>query len=179
MRNLILFLVFITLPFSGFSQKKNPKKRPIPPPVPEEYIAKLSTDTLTLQDGALPVLFLWEMNADTTLNPNTVFKELISLKFGETELNSSYSLETITLKKTKGNKKLPAAVIPKVIVAQNYCDAELSNGILTLKARDKPIMKFRVVYDRNKQLSHLLDLSDNTIYKHIESDEPVIALPAY
>lgn len=175
MRNLIFFLAFITLPFSGYSQKKNKNKLPSPPPA--ENLLVLSTDTLSLQEGAMPILFEWEMNADTTLKPSTVFKELIRLKYNATEVNGTYSLEPLTLKKAKGNRKSVVPEIPKKITAINYYDAAIANGILTLTERGRIVMRLKIGYDKNKQISYLKDLKGKKIYKHIESDEPVLAVP--
>lgn len=77
MRTLVLFLALMCLHFSGYSQKK--KTRPIQPPLPKSSMIEFSRDTLSLQQYALQILFQWKMNANTTLKPGTVFKELIKL----------------------------------------------------------------------------------------------------
>jgi hypothetical protein len=170
MKKLLPVLILLTLQLNGFSQKKG--KRKIPPPVPPYKTVELSTDTLTLQEYALPILFLWEMNADTTLKPNTVFKELIKLTYGETEVNGNYSLTPLKLKKVNGNKNAREPEVPKMITRISYYQPAIANGVLTLKERGRPAMTLKIVYDKNKQLSHLRDVNTGAIYRHIENIVP-------
>nr|WP_199082213.1 hypothetical protein [Pedobacter sp. ASV19] len=167
MKNLIIFLALVCLHFSSYSQKK--KARPIPLPPPKESIVEFLRDTLSLRQYALPILFQWKMNADTTLKPNTVFKELIKLTYGQTEINGEYSLEPLTLKKSKPGKAVPEINIPKKITRVGYYDAEISNGVVILKG--ERTLSLKIFYDKNMQVSYLKDLASGAIYKHIPSEE--------
>lgn len=173
MKNLIIFLALMCLHFSSYSQKK--KARSIPPPPPKASIVEFSRDTLSLQQYALPILFQWKMNADTTLKPGTVFKELIMLTYGQTEINGEYSLEPLTLKKLKPGKAVPETKNPKKITRVGYYDAEISNGVVILKG-DRTL-SLKIFYDKNMQVSYLKDLANGAIYKHIPSDQQPVAAP--
>jgi len=172
LRNLLIILILLTCYFSSYSQKK--KKRVIPLPPYKEQDAPFQ-DTLSLQDYSSPILFQWEMNADTTLKPGTVFKELIKLTYGRTEVNGYYSEQALTIKKVKGIKNPQEIEIPKMITRVTYYDALISNGIVILKG--SKVMSLKIVYDKNKQVKHLKDLDNGNIYLHIPSDEhPISAL---
>jgi len=173
MKNLIIFLALVCLHFSSYSQKK--KARPIPPPPPKASVVEFSRDTLSLQQYALPILFQWKMNADTTLKPNTVFKELIKLTYGQTEINGEYSLEPLTLKKSKPGKAVQEIKIPKKITRVGYYDAEISNGVVILKG--ERTLSLKIFYDKNMQVSYLKDLANGAIYKNIPSEEQPVTVP--
>lgn len=171
MRNLLIILVLMTCSFSSYSQKKKKNLTPQPPLMEQ---APPFQDSLTLQEYSFPILFQWELNADTTLVPGTVFKELIKLTYGRTEVNGYYSLQPLTLKKVKGIKNAPEIEIPKMITRVTYYDAAISNGIVILKG--SKVMSLKIVYDKNKQVKHLKDLDNGDIYLPIPSDEhPVVA----
>jgi len=172
MRNLVFFLALMCFHFSSYSQKK--KTRTIPPPPPKSSIIEFSRDTLSLQQYALPILFQWKMNADTTLKPGTVFKELIKLTYGQTEVNSDYSLQPLTLKKLKPGKAVLENKIPKMITRISYYDVEILNGVVILKG--EKTMSLKIIYDKNKQLSYLKDLDNGAIYRHIPSEEQPVAV---
>lgn len=176
MKNLFIFLALMTLHFSSYSQKK--KRRPIPPPPPKESVVEFTQDTLSLREYSSPILFQWKMNADTTLKPGTDFKEIIKLTYGQTEVNSFYSLEPLTLKKVKAGKDTPEIKIPKMITRVNYYDAVILNGIVILKERGRLVMSLKIIYDKNKQVRHLKDLKNGAIYLPIPSDEMPVAAPS-
>lgn len=173
MRNLAIFLALMCLHFSSYSQKKKTRTTPLPPPKPS--IIEFSRDTLTLQQYASPILFQWKMNADTTLKPGTVFKELIKLTYGQTEVNGDYSLQPLTLKKSKPGKAVLESKIPKMITRISYYNAKILNGVVILKG--EKTMSLKIIYDKNKQLNYLKDLDNGAIYRHIPSEEPPVALP--
>jgi len=174
MKHLFLFSVLITCALNSFSQKK--KSRPLPPPVPESKMVLPSQDTLSLTEYSSPLLFQWEMNADTALKSGTVFKELIKLKAGETEVNSFYSTEPVTLKKVKAGTTSEAK-IPKMITGINYYDASISKGIVTLAERGRTVLSLKVVYDKNKQVRYLKNIKNGALYRPIPSDPPPVAAP--
>ncbi len=173
-RNLFILLTLMTLSLSSYSQQK--KKRPVPLPPPKANIVELSQDTLSLREFSSPILFQWELNADTTLKPGTVFKELIKLTYGRTEVNGDYSTKPVTLKKSKVAKEISDSKIPNTITRISYSDAEILNGIVILKG--ERMMSLKIFYDKNKQVSYLKDLDNGAIYWHIQSDEPPVAVPA-
>lgn len=171
MKNLFIVLVLMTCYFSSYSQKR--KKSLIPPPPFKEQVPPVH-DSLTLQEFSFPVLFQWKMNTDTTLKPGTVFKELIKLKYGRTEVDGYYSLQPLTLKKAKDILNPPEIEIPEMITRVTYYDAAILNGIVILKG--PRVMSLKIVYDKNKQVKHLKDLDNGNIYLPIASDEhPVVA----
>ncbi|TDO20599.1 hypothetical protein [Pedobacter duraquae] len=173
MRKLLIFLVIMTLHLSSYSQKK--KTRALPPPVPKDRLVEFKPDTLSLQEYSLPKLFQWTMNADVTLPAGTVFKELIKLTYGETEVNGYYSQLPLTLKKSKVQQEVLETKVPKMITKVDYYDANISGGIVTLKERGRTIKALKVFYDKNKYVSYLKDLKTGAIYKHIESAEMPVA----
>jgi hypothetical protein len=175
MKNLFIFLALITLHFNSYSQKK--KSRTVPPPPPAKVV-EFSRDTLSLQEYGLPILFQWKMNADTTLKPGTDFKELIKLTYGQTEVNSFYSLEPLSLRRAKGGKNDLEIKIPKMITRVNYYDVAIVNGVIGFKERGRLVMSLKIVYDKNKQVRHLKNLDNGAIYLPIPSDQQPVVAPA-
>ena len=124
----------------------------------------------------MPMLFQWEMNADTLLKAGTVFKELIKLTASETEVNSFYSTEPFTLKKVKPGTTSEAK-IPKMVTGINYYNASLSKGIVTLAERGRTVLSLKVVYDKNKQVKYLKNLNSGALYRPLPSDPGPVAAP--
>lgn len=63
-----------------------------------------------------------------------------------------------------------------MITRIGYYDAEILNGVVILKG--ERTMSLKIIYDKNKQLSHLKDLDNGRIYRHIPSEEQPVAVPA-
>ena len=174
MRNIYIFFALMSLCLNSYSQKK--KSRAVPPPPVKESIVEFLPDTLSLQEYGLPKLFEWRMNADVTLKPGTDFKELIKLTYGQTEVNSFYSMEPLTLKKSKPGRTNPEVKIPKMITRVNYYDVNISSGIITFKERGRLVMSLKIIYAKNKEVSHLRNMKNGAIYLPVQSDEmPVVA----
>lgn len=173
MKNLLIVLAFITLHFSAYSQKKKRKPLPPPPPVKEQLI--YVPDTLSLQQYSSPILFQWTMNADATLPAGTVFKELIKVTYGQTEVNGYYSQAPLTIKKSKLQEEVLETKVPKMITRVDYYDANIADGIVTLKDRGNTIKALKIFYRKDKYPNYLKDLKTGQIYRFVQSDEmPIV-----
>ena len=176
MKYTLIFLALITLHLSSFSQNK--KKRALPPPPPPvKEIVDLYPDTLSLQEYSSPKLFEWKMNADITLKPGTVFKELIKLTYGVSEVNGFYSQEPLTLKKSKAGRAAMEAKVPKMITSINYYDTTIANGIITLKERGRLVMALKIIYAKSREVTSLKDINSGAVYEAVASDEMPVAVP--
>lgn len=175
MKYLFLFTAFILLHYNSFSQKK--KARPEPPPPPKESIMEFSEKPFTLQPYSFPILFEWEMNADTTLKTGTVFKKVIKLTYEKTEVNGYYSQQEVTFKKSKTGLENSDRKIPKMITRIDYYDVEILNGVVIFKEGDRKVMALKIIYDKNNLVSRLKDVDDGTVYNRVKSEEHPVAAP--
>lgn len=174
MKFLFLFTALILLHYSSFSQKKKPKAEPLPPP--KEKIVEFSEKPFTLQPYSFPIIFEWEIGADTMLKTGTVFKKVIKLTYGKTEVNSYYSQQEVAFKRKKKGLENSEREIPKLIIKVDYYDVEILNGVIIFKERDRKVMVLKIIYDKNNLVSQLKDMDIGIIYNRVKSEEhPVIA----
>lgn len=175
MKYLFLFTALIFLHDNSFGQKK--KARAEPPPPPKESIVEFSEKPFKLQPYSFPILFAWEMNADTTLKTGTVFKIVIKLTYEKTEVNGYYSQQEVTLKKSKMGLEDSELKIPKLITKVDYYDVEILNGVVLFKEGNRKVMALKIIYDKNNLVSRLKDVDDGTVYKRLKSEEHPVAAP--
>ncbi|RBQ11705.1 hypothetical protein [Pedobacter miscanthi] len=175
MKFLFLFISLIFLHFNSFSQKK--KARAEPPPPPKESLIAFSEKPFTLQPYAFPILFEWEINADTTLKAGTVFKKVIKLTYEKTEVNGYYSQQAVTFKKFGTGLGIPEREIPKLITKVDYYDVEILNDVIIFKERDRKVIALKIIYNKNNLVSRLKDVNDGTVYRRVKSEEHPIEAP--
>ncbi|RBQ02217.1 hypothetical protein [Pedobacter miscanthi] len=175
MKFLFLFTSLIFLHFNSFSQKK--KARAEPPPPPKESLIAFSEKPFKLQPYSFPILFEWEINADTTLKPGAEFKKVIRLTYEKTEVNGYYSQQAVTFKKSTTGLENTERKIPKLITKVDYYDVEIVNGVVIFKERDRLVMTLKIIYDKNNLVIRLKDVDDGTIYKRVKSEEHPVEAP--
>ncbi|QXU42932.1 hypothetical protein [Pedobacter sp. D749] len=174
MKYLFLFTALIFLHYNSFGQKK--KSRTEPPPPPKESLIEFSEKPFTLQPYSFPILFEWEINADTTLKTGAVFKKVIKLTYEKTEVNSYYSQQEVTFKRSKTGLENSEQKIPKLIIKVDYYDVEILNDVVLFKERDRKVMALKIIYDKNNWVRRLKDVDVGTVYHRVKSEEhPVVA----
>jgi len=175
MKCVFLFTALIFLHYNSFGQKKKAKAEPLAPP--KESIIEFSEKPFTLQPYSSPILFGWEMNADTTLKQGTVFKKVIKLTYEKIEVNGYYSQQEVALKKSKTDLGNSERVIPRMIKRIDYFDVEILNGVVIFKEGGRKVMALKIIYDKNNLVSRLQDEANGMVYKRLKSEEPPVTAP--
>ncbi|TDQ08298.1 hypothetical protein [Pedobacter metabolipauper] len=173
MKYLVLLLVLVSA--NGFAQKKSAKKAPakkiyhIPPAInpPKE-----EPETTPM----FPQAFAWQINADTTLAANVVFREIIEISGNNVNSRASHKEEPVTLKRSKEKDyNVEEAVRSSITTQLKQYNSMLVKDFLTLTDKDtKAERKFKLFYDQDKNIIRLQDVKTKKFYEstHFEGGSP-------
>lgn len=191
MKNLkILFsLLFFTLQTFAFAQKKNNKKtveRSFPPPIVKPMVEKkpeFKTNSFLkiLMNADNRHAFSWEIDADTTLVKNSVFKELLDFSCDQYSCSNvnfitSSTGEDSTFKKISKIKKGDEITAHSIFQQQDSFTFKIDKDILTLVNEKNKIIKLKIFLDKSKKnIKMLQDIKTKRIYN---PSEPYYAPPS-
>lgn len=156
-----LFLLIILVSTHSFAQKKPVKTAPakkrydIPPPKEEAESSPI-----------LPEAFAWQINADTTLAPNVVFRETVEINGSNVDSRASSIEEAVVLKKS-GEKdyNVEESIQSGITVQLTQYKSTLTKDFLTLTNKEtKAIRKFKLIYNKGKKVIRLQDLKTKKFY---------------
>jgi len=161
-------LLFVVVASQSIAQTKSTKKtrikRPdiIAPPeivIPEKY---KTSENVPL----FPLAFAWQINADTTLAPNVIFREIIELNGDQVDSRVSFRDVEVKLKKSEQeNYNVQNDVLSMFVKLVQY-DAKIDQNMLYLTDRKNKILRtFKIFYDQHNHIERLQDLNTKKFYE--------------
>lgn len=161
-----LLLCLTLVATHGYAQTKSAKKAKtkkaniISPPaiiIQEEY-----NET----DLSFPQAFAWQINADTTLAPTVVFREVIEISGDHVDSRVSYKDVEVRIKKSEEkDANVEDRISSSIFTKLTQYDAVIDVDILKLIHKDSKAKRtFKIFYDENKKINSLQDLSTKKKY---------------
>jgi hypothetical protein len=164
-----LSILLLIIGTNSFAQTKPVKKTPVKKPTPKQVYfggpPEVKRPSFESEELAMPQEFMWQINADTTLSPNSILKETIEISGGRVLSRASFKDETVVLKKTSEKNYNVEFNFPSVFNKRSDYDAEISKTTLTLTdKKTKTVRTFNIFRKDDKTIARLQDLETKRVY---------------
>ena len=164
-----LSILLLIIGTNSFAQTKPVKKTSAKKPTSKQVYfggpPKVKRTSFESEELTMPQNFMWQINADTTLSPNSILKETIEISGGRVVSRASFKEETVVLKKSSEKNYDVELNFTSVFNKLSDYNAEITKPILTLTDnKTKAVRTFKIFYKEDKTIARLQDLKTKKMY---------------